>query len=272
MVNSFFKGIYNGFFNHRLLENASALSFYTLMSIVPILAVLFGIAKGFGLDAILEKEVVGAVPYQEALAQQVIDFARRMLEQSQGGVIAGAGVLMLLWSFVGLIGSFEKALNDIWNVKQGRSYVRRLSDFLGFIFLTPFILVAVSSTILFVTTELVDFFQHKGISDVYGVYLSLAFKLIPVGLTFIVFNFFYLYLPNTHVPFKASLMAAFIAAIFFHLSQWGFVQFQISITSYGAIYGSFAAIPLFLLWLQMSWLITLLGAELAFRFSNAPEI
>lgn len=259
---------YTSFFEHRLLENASSLSFYTLLSIVPILAVLFGIAKGFGIDALLEREVINAVPNQEALAEQVIQFSRKMLEQSRGGLIAGAGILMLLWSFLGLLANFEKALNDIWNVKEGRSYSRRLGDFLGFIFLFPFILVAISSTILFVSTELIDFFQSRGIIEPYGPYLSLTFQLFPLGITFLVFNFFYLYLPNTSVPLRSSFLASLVATVGFHLAQWVFVKFQVGISNYGAVYGSFAAIPLFLLWLQMSWLITLLGGELAYQFTK----
>lgn len=264
----FLLDLYKGFFEHRLLENASALSFYTLMSIVPILAVLFGIAKGFGVEGILEKEIIGAVPNQEKLAEKAVDFSRLMLEQSRGGLIAGVGVIVLLWSFLGLIGNFESALNDIWCVKKGRTYSRRLGDFLGFIFLSPFILVAISSITLFVTTELVDFFQKLGLFESVSSYLKLFFTLIPIGLTFLVFSFFYLYLPNTHVPVGKTLLASAIAALVFHLVQWAFIYFQIGIASYGAIYGSFAAIPLFLLWLQMSWLITLFGAELSYRFSQ----
>lgn len=268
MPSRFLKGLYAGFYKHRLLENAASLSFYTLMSIVPILAVLFGIAKGFGLETLLEHEVLGAVPNnQEALAHQAIAFAKSTLEQSRGGVIAGVGVLLLLWSFMGLIGNFEKALNEIWQIKEGRPYARRLGDFLGFIFLTPFILVAISSTLLFITTGLIDLFNES-----FGAYLSLLFKCIPIALTFLIYTFFYLYLPNIKVPLKAILIAAFIAALFFHLTQWAFVYFQIGIAKYGAIYGSFAAIPLFLLWLQASWLITLFGAEIAARLTPKPSI
>ena len=162
MKNKLLTRIYDGFYEHRLLENASSLSFYTLLSIVPILAVLIGIGKGFGIDALIEQEVLEAVPNQQELAKQGIEFAQKALQESRGGIIAGMGVLLLLWSFVGLIGNFEKALNDIWGVKEGRSYSRRMGDFLGFIFLFPFILVAFSTSILFITSSTVVFFSLKG--------------------------------------------------------------------------------------------------------------
>lgn len=268
---TFFKELYQGFIDHRLLENASSLSYYTLMSLVPILAVLFGIAKGFGIDPIFEKEVLGAVPNQQELAQQLINFSRRLLEESQGGLIAGIGVLLLLWSFLGLLGNFEKVINEIWHISERRSYSRRLSEFLGFIFLCPFFFVIVSSVTLFLSQELIHFFQNHGMIETAAPYLTLAFKLIPVLLSFIVFSFFYLYLPNVPVPWMSTLSAALLTALLFHLAQWGYVHFQIGIARYGAIYGSFAAIPLFLIWLQISWLITLLGAELSFRFSKISK-
>jgi membrane protein len=264
----FFKDLYTGFIEHRLLENASSLSYYTLMSLVPILAVLFGIAKGFGIDPIFEQEVLGAVPNQQELAQHVIDFSRRLLEESRGGLIAGVGVLLLLWSFLGLLGNFEKVINEIWHIHERRSYSRRIGDFLGFIFLCPFFFVIVSSVTLFLSNELIQFFQARWLTEVAGPYLSLIFQLIPVLLSFFVFSFFYLYLPNIPVPWMTTLSAALITSLLFHLAQWGYVHFQIGIARYGAVYGSFAAIPLFLIWLQLSWHITLHGAELSYRFSK----
>ena len=271
VIKRFLNGFYKDFYAHRLLENAASLSFYTLMSLVPIIAVLLGIAKGFGVDPILEKEILGAVPHQEALAEQVMNFARKTLDESRGGLIAGIGILVLLWSFLGLLSTFEKALNDIWAVKKGRTFSRRLGDFLGFIFVSPFIFVALSSTTLFVTTEIVDFFKGWGLLETWGPYLHLMFTLIPTGITFLVYSFFYLYFPNTRVPLLTTLLAAAIAAILFQLAQWGYLHFQLSLSRYSAIYGTFAAIPLFLLWLQMSWLITLIGTELSYRFSKSAE-
>lgn len=261
-IRGFFKKCYGGFYTHRLLENAASLSFYTLMSLVPILATLLGIAKGFGVDAILEKEILSAVPNQEVFAEKVIAFSKRMLEESRGGLVTGVGILLLLWSFLGLLSSFEKVLNDIWNVKEGRSFSRRLGDFLGFIFLSPFVFVAISSTTLLVTTEVAHFFEGK------SEYVRQLFALIPTFITFMVYTFFYLYIPNTKVPLGTTLIAALLAAILFQIAQWGYLHFQVSLSRYDAIYGTFAAIPLFLIWLQMSWLITLLGAEMSYRFQE----
>ncbi|MCB1113736.1 MAG: YihY/virulence factor BrkB family protein [Chlamydiia bacterium] len=267
-LKSIVKGLIKGYYDHRLLENASSLSYYTLMSLVPILAVLFGIAKGFGIESSFKDEVIHAIPNQQALAEEIVQFAERMLERTKGSVIAGFGVLFLLWSFLGLLGNFEHTLNDIWHLKETRSFFRRIGDFLGFIFICPFFFVIFSSTTLFLSSELTDLFEKWELIDHFGPAIWFTFKLAPVFLAFLIFSFFYYYLPSVRPPIKPVLMGALITAVFFHLAQWAYVMFQINISSYGAIYGSFAAIPLFLLWVQLSWFITLLGAELSYRFSK----
>lgn len=267
-LRSIYTGLYEGFYSHRLLENASSLSYYTLMSLVPILAVLFGIAKGFGIESNFREEVIHAVPNQEVLAEEVVQFAERMLERTKGGVIAGVGILFLLWSSLGLLGNFENTLNDIWNVKESRSLFKRAGDFLAFIVLCPLFFVIFSSTTLFITTELTDFFEKKDLIRHFGPALWLGFKMVPILLSFIIFTFLYSYLPAKRPPLIPVIFSALITSFLFHLAQWLYVKFQLNISSYGAIYGSFAAIPLFLLWLQLSWFITLLGAELSYRFSK----
>lgn len=262
------RDLYTGYSKHRLMESASSLSFYTLMSLVPILAVLFGIAKGFGIESNFKQEVINAIPEQQALAEQIVTFSQKLLERTQGGVVAGIGVIFLLWSFLGLLGNFENTLNAIWHINESRTFWRRIGDFLGFIFICPFFFVIFSSTALYLSTGLLSFLEKNELLDALGPYLGILFKGVPIFLAFIIFSFFYLYIPSQRPPLKSTLLAALITAFIFHAVQWYYVKFQIHISSYSAVYGSFAAIPLFLLWLQLSWFITLIGAELSYRFSK----
>lgn len=256
---------WRGFNEDHLYENASALSYYTILSIVPVFAVLFGFAKGFGFETILEQQLTEALENQKEVLEQVIRYSQKLLEQSKGGLIAGVGILLLFWTFIGLIGSFEKSLNEIWQVKRSRSYVRRISDFLTIILCLPFLLIVTSSLTLFLTGEIVH--KQEGFLLTISPYILFLLRLTPFFLSFAVFSFMYIVVPNTHVPVKAGLIAGFITSVIFHLVQWAYIYFQIGISSYGAVYGSFAAVPLFLIWLQISWLITLAGAELSYRIA-----
>lgn len=261
-----------GFTEDRLFQNASSLSFYTLLSIVPIFAVLFGIAQGFGLDQLFEREILAGFANNEVIAEKLIDFSRTLLEQSHTGLIAGIGVVTLLWTFIGMIGNFERALNDIWHVTESRGFFRRISDFISIAFLCPFYFILSSSFMVYLNTELNQITDHYPLLAEVGPYLKFLIRMIPILLSFLVFSFLYYYIPNTKVPIKASLTAGFVAGAVFYIVQWVYIKFQIGLATYSTIYGSFAALPLFLIWLQTSWLILLSGAELSYRIAYHPHL
>ncbi len=261
-----------GFTEDRLFQNASSLSFYTLLSIVPIFAILFGIAQGFGLDLLLEREILAGFANNQEIAEKLIVFSRTLLEQSHRGLIAGIGVITLLWTFIGMMGNFERALNDIWHVAESRSFFRRISDFISIAFLCPFYFILSSSLMLYLNTELNQITTSYPFLSEIGPYIKFLIRLLPIGFSFLVFSFLYYYIPNTKVPLKASLTAGFVAGAVFYLVQWIYIKFQIGLATYSTIYGSFAALPLFLIWLQTSWLILLSGAELSYRITYHPHL
>jgi len=258
-----------GFSRDECALKASALTYYSLLSVAPLLAVLFGIAKGFGFEKHLEAQILEQVQQQQ-VAETVISIAYSLLEQSEGGLIAGMGVIALLWSCIGLFGNIESSLNAIWKVKKQRSFSRKFSDYLAIVIFCPIFFVASSSVSIFVMTKIISASQASGVYETVSPLIYLAFHFFPLVLNWVLFSFLYVYMPNTHVNLKYAIAAGVIAGTAYQIVQWIYIHFQIGVSSYGAIYGSFAAIPLFLGWLQVSWLIVLAGAEIAYHAEIAP--
>lgn len=259
-----FKQAFEGFFKDDCYSKASALTYYCLLSIVPLLAVLFGIAKGFGFEQALETELKTHFVEQPELLPKLIEFAHSWLQSVQGGIIAGFGTLVLLWSVLGLLGNIEKTLNVIWKVPYARAFSRRVSDYLAMIVICPIFLVTSASVTLFLNTQFAQTAHNNSIMAIVSPVALSLLRLFPFFLSFFLFSFIYLLIPNTSVSIRGALIAGFIGGIAFQLWQWIYIKFQIGVASYGAIYGSFAALPLFLIWLQVSWLILLGGAEIAY--------
>ncbi len=257
-----------GFINDRCPLNASALTFYSLLSIVPLAAMVFGIAKGFGFDKRLETQLLEKFSGQAEVVNQVILFARAMLENTKGGMIAGIGIVVLFWTVVRLMGNIERSFNDIWKVKKARPFGRKFADYLAFILITPVLFFLSSSATVFVTTQITQIAEKVALLGVVAPIIFFLLKLTPYLLIWVLFSLVYMLMPNTRVQFGAGVFGGIIAGTIFHLVQWGYIAFQIGIAKNNAIYGSFAALPLFLIWLQTSWLIVLLGAELAYAFQD----
>jgi membrane protein len=259
-----------GFNEDKCFFRASSLTFNTLLSIVPVVAILFGVAKGFGFEAILRREILEKFPgqAQQEVLTKVIDFAQSMLETAKGGIIAGIGVIILLWSVINVLSHIEASLNDIWEIKQSRSWGRKFSDYLALMLLSPLLFIVSSSTTVFVTTQLTQLTNKIALLGIISPLIFLSIKLIPYVLIWILFTIIYILMPNTKVNLKAGLIGGIIAGTIFQLVQWGYISFQIGAAKYNAIYGSFAALPLFLMWVQISWWVVLFGAELSFANQN----
>jgi membrane protein len=253
-----------GFNEDKCLLKASALTYYLLFSIVPVIALAFAIAKGFGLEKRLEQDLLQDFSEQQEVLTQVFSYANGMLSNAKGGLIAGIGIVLLLWSVMKLLGSIEESFNEIWEIKKPRTWVRKFTDYLSILLIAPiFIIVSGSITVIIKTqvdSAMNAYSWLQTIGPVFRVLLKLLSFLLICGL----FTFIYMVLPNTKVKFKSAFMAAIVGAVLFELLEWGYITFQFGVARYSAIYGSFAALPLFLIWVQYSWFIVLFGAELAF--------
>ena len=257
-----------GFGEDKCKFRASALTFYSLLSIVPVLAMIFGIAKGFGLEKRVETQLLDKMQGQEEVVTKVIDFSNSLLENASGGFIAGAGVVFLFWTIIKLLSNIEHSFNDIWGVKKPRRIGRKFSDYLSIILICPILLVMSGSITVFLSSQVQLVTEKIAILGSIGPLVLTPLKLLPYCTIWIMFTFIFIFMPNTKVRFKSALIAGIVAGTIFQIVQWAYVNFQIGAAKYGAIYGSFAALPLFLLWLQISWLVVLFGAEVSFAHQN----
>jgi membrane protein len=247
---------------------ASALTFYSLLSIVPVVAMAFAMAKGFGFEKILAEQLLAKLEGHEEVAERIIGFAQSLLENTKGGAIAGVGIVVLFWTIIKVLSNIEISFNDIWDVKTPRTLGRKLADYLSVMMICPILLITASSVTVLVTTRVAVMVEQLSFLGYLADVIILFLKILPYGVLWLVFTFVYLFMPNTKVAFKSALLGGILAGTTYQLVQLAYISFQIGVTKYGAIYGSFAALPLFLVWLQLSWLIVLFGAEVSFAHQN----
>ena len=260
-----------GFDEDKCSLRASALTLYSLLSIVPVVAMAFGLAKGFGFQKVLEKQLLEQFPSQEEVMMQVINFAQSLLENTKGGIVAGIGVVILFWIVIKVLGNIEYSFNDIWGVKKPRTWGRKFSDYLSVMLICPILLIMSSSITVFITTQVKFVTEKFALLGAVSSMIFLILKLLPYCMVWILFTFIYIFVPNIKVKFTSGLLAGIVAGTIYEVVQWGYITFQIGVSKYNAIYGGFAALPLFLVWLQLSWLIVLLGAELSFAHQNVDQ-
>lgn len=256
--------VIKGFADDNCYLKSSALTFYSLLSIVPVIAMSFGVARGFGIDKMLEKNLRDALHGHEEVSDKIFSFATSLLQNTKSGLIVGVGILVLFWTVIKLLGYIEHSFNDIWGVKQHRSLSRKISDYLSIMLIGPILFVISSSMTVFIDTKLAVIAQDVHLSA--G--LPFLLKCIPLGIMIIAFMILYIFMPNTRVNFKSALAGAVIAGTLYQILQFTYFNFQIVTSKYNAIYGSFAALPLFLVWLQLSWVIVLFGSEISFAVQN----
>ena len=257
-----------GFDEDRCQLRASALTFYSLLSIVPVIAILFGIAKGFGFQEVLEKELLQNFSAHEAVLVQVMEFAKSLLETTQGGLIAGIGLLVLFWTVIKVLGSIERSFNNVWGVKSPRPWSRKFTDYISVLLIAPILFILASSIMVFITSQVTFITEKFALLGFFSSVIFFLLKLLPYCIVWILFTFIYIFMPNTKVRFTSGLVAGIVAGSIYQLVQWGYIAFQVGVAKYNAIYGSFAALPLFLVWLQLSWLVVLFGAEISFSHQN----
>lgn len=259
---------FQGFNEDKCQLKASALTYYSMLSIVPLLAMAFGIAKGFGFQSHLESWILTHLQGQEQVAEWVLKFSNAFLANVNGGLFAGVGVGLLFWTVVKVLNSIEQSFNDIWGVKVGRSWARKASNYLSIMLVCPVLLIASSSMTVFITAQIALVVQKVMLLGKFSGLIFFALKMLPYAFVWITFSFIYAYLPNTKVSFKSGLLAGVISGTFYQVVQWAYIFFQVGMTKYNAVYGSFAALPLFLVWLEVSWLVMLFGAEVSFAMDH----
>lgn len=259
---------YRGFIEDRVMLRASALTYYTLMAIVPVLAMVFGIAKGFGFEKYLEKQLYNNFQNQQAVLDQLIDFSTKLLDNTGGGLIAGIGVIVLFWSVLKVFGQIEHSFNDIWQIGSARPFTRKFADYVSMMVIAPVLMIAASGMNVFIATQLDKLTARIELLSYVTPIILFSLKFLPYFILWVVFAMLYIVMPNTKVKPLSGIIGGIIAGSAFIVTQWVYIEFQVGVSQYNAIYGSFAALPLLLIWLRVSWLIVLFGAEISFSHQN----
>lgn len=248
----------------RVLQKASALTYSTLLAIVPILAVVFAIARGFGYNKYIEVWFRSTFESQPQAAEVIIGFVNSYLVHTKSGVFLGIGLLFMLYTVLMLVSNVEDAFNEIWQVKKPRSFFRTFTDYLAMFFVFPIIIVLTSGISIFmaaIADSLPDML-------LLGPTLRFAIDLLPYVLMSAMFIALFVFMPNTHVRVSSAIVPGILSGIAMQGLQIFYIHSQMFLSSYNAIYGSFAALPLFMLWVQISWTICLFGAELCYTNQN----
>lgn len=251
------------FIRNECYLKSSILTFYSLISIVPILAIIFSIAKGFGFEEFLQKEILSTFKEQEDMISTAMRFAYAFIDHIKTQTIIGLGVLFLFFSVFGLFENIEKTLNTIWHVKKYRSFFRRFVNYFSILIIIPVFFLASTSITIFINAEIVKTAQSYEIIKYLSSYALMILKIAPYALMCFLFSYLYIVTPNSRVYFKPRIIAGIFAGAIFQFWQIIYIDFQVYISSYNVIYGSFAALPLFLIWMQINFVIFLFGAEIA---------
>ncbi|MCK9263905.1 MAG: YihY/virulence factor BrkB family protein [Deltaproteobacteria bacterium] len=263
-----FLAAFQKFFSDLCPLRASSLTFFSLLSVVPVLAMTFAVAKGFGLQGKLENLIIEQLAGQEEVVTRLVGFSRNLLENTSGGIIAGVGAAFLIWSVISILGSAEDSFNHIWEIRQSRSISRKITDYLAITLISPLLFVMASSVTVLVIAQINELMEAFGLLGYISPLIALVVRIIPYVLIWMLFSFVFIFLPNTQVRFSSGILAGVVAGTVFVLVQAAYIYFQIGVARYNAIYGSFAALPLFLVWLQLSWYIVLFGVEVSYAHQN----
>lgn len=260
--------VIKGIRRDNIYIKASALTYFTILSVIPLIALAFGIAKGFGLQDELRAQIIMQFHNQEQVMAWILDFANNMLEEASGGWIAGVGIALLFYTVGQLLNYVETTINSIWRVDETRVWYRKMTDYLAIIIMVPVIFIASSSVTVLANTKLNDLLGQSEMLEVFKPVVSFLVQLIPFILLCILATAAFLVMPNTRVKIRPAIIAGLITGIALQVLQILYVQSQLGITKLGTLYGSFAAVPLLMIWAQVTWVALLMGAQLSYYIQN----
>ena len=256
------------FTEKRVMAEAAALTYSSLLAIVPMLAVIFAIARGFGYNKYIEIWFLNALSSQPEAANVIVGFVNSYLVHIRGGIFLGIGLIFMLYTVLMLVNNIEDTFNQIWQVNNTRPIIRSLTNYLAMILIFP-IMIIVSMGLSIFMTAIADKMENFVLL---GPVVKKVLDLTPSVLLSVLFVILYVYMPNTKVKISCAIIPGILAGLAMHILQLFYIHAQIWVTGYNAIYGSFAALPLFMLWVQFSWTICLFGAQLTYTNQNLNRI
>lgn len=248
----------------NLVIRASALTYSILFALVPMIALFVAIGKGFGVENMIQEKLEEALVAQKELIPTILNFVEKYLESTQGGLFIGIGIFILLFSVLNFFNQVEKTFNSIWEVKKSRSIILQITSYFSALFFIPVFMVLSGGLSIYLNNLIAELQLQYILSPI----TRFGMKFMPYFISWIIFSLMYIAIPNTRVNFKSGAIAGIIAGTAFQFFQNIYINGQVYLSRYDVVYGSFAAIPLLLLWIQISCLIILLGAEISYASQN----
>ena len=255
------------FLSADIQSQACAMTYRTVLAIVPALAMLFALGRGFGLQKLIENELYSIFHAQHEAISHMMSYVESYLKQASEGVFVGIGILFLLWTLISLVSNVEDSFNSIWGVKNGRSMWRKVTDYTSMLLILPVLLICAGGLNVLMSSTLNAIFHFEFLTPVVSLLLEFGSWLF----TWLFFTAVYMLVPNVKVRFLNAFIAGVFAGTGFMILQWIFVTGQMYVAKYNAIFGSLSFIPLMLIWLQLVWVITLSGAVLCYSSQNIFE-
>lgn len=252
------------FLDRDLQSRSMSLTYSTVLAIVPALALLFAIGRGFGFQNLLEDELYRYLPAQKEGLEFAMKFVDSYLKEASQGIFVGVGIVFLLWTLFSLLSYIESAFNQIWDTKRERTIYQKFTDYTAICLIVPVLMICSSGVSIFMSATFQDNIHFSFLSPL----VNIALETVPFLLAWMAFTFSFFLIPYTKVIFKYAAISGAVCAVFFQILQLLFVNGQIYVSKYNAIYGSFAFLPLLLIWLQFSWLILLIGCVLTNSLQN----
>ena len=249
----------------KIGPQAVALSYLSVMALVPFLAIVFGITGGLGLDGLLKDFMYANFSSNEGVIDTVLSFSQNIIDTAQSGWMGFLNAFLFLWIIYRLMAGVESAFNNVWKVNRSRSLVRRLSYYLLILILSPFVILVLFSG-SFVYTNLLE---HMGLYiEEFSFIKKVLSWVLFIAVAALTFSAMYKFIPEFKVKYGVAFRAAVFAAVAFTAMQFLYLETQLLVTRLNGVYGTFAAIPLFMVWLNISWNIILMGAELSYAFQH----
>lgn len=253
------------FMDRGLQIKSMSLTYSTVLALVPAIAMLVAIGRGFGFQDTLQNELYVYFPSQAKAISTALQFVDSYLKEAASqGIFVGIGFIFLLWTIISLMSNIENAFNSIWDIRKDRTFIQKVTDYIAICLMVPILMVCSSGLSIFMSTTIADKIHIPFLTPM----LDTMMETVPFLLCWIAFTVSFAVIPNTRVTFKYAAISGAICAVAFQFLQLLFVNGQIYVSKYNAIYGSFAFLPLLLIWLQLSWLILLSGCVLTYALQN----
>lgn len=255
--------VFRDFSINQSLLRAAALTYYTMLSIVPLLALTFALLKAFGVQNLLEPLIMEKLTVGDGEAVQAI---LGYINNTQVGKMGTIGLVFLLVAVISLLTNVEKSFNHVWGVQEIRPLMRRFADYLSVILVGPVLIIAaISMTSSLASNNLV---QKLIEMQLVGSLILLLFKVVPFLFMWLAFTVLYVFMSNIKVEWRAAFIGGVVGGTLWQLAQWAYVNFQVGVAKYNAIYGTMAALPIFMVWLYLSWVIVLFGLGVTYAKQN----